>query len=83
MKLWACGAGMLLVGCNAAPSISFVGSFFPAWILCAVIGVALAGLAHVALVRAGIDRFLAPRGLAYASLALSFALGTWLLFFGA
>ncbi|HME71209.1 MAG TPA: YtcA family lipoprotein [Myxococcota bacterium] len=83
MKPWACGAGMLLVGCNAAPSISFVGSFFPAWILCAVIGGALAGLAHVALVRAGIDQFLAPRGLAYASLALSFALGTWLLFFGA
>jgi len=73
---------MLLVGCNAAPSISFVGSFFPAWILCAIIGVVLAGFAHIALVRAGIDRFLAPRGLAYASLALSFALGTWLLFFG-
>jgi YtcA family len=83
MKAWACGAGTLLVGCRAEPSISFVGSFFPAWILCAVIGVVLAGLAHIVLVRAGIDRFLAPRGLAYASLALSFALGTWLLFFGA
>ena len=83
MKAWGCAAGMLLVGCTAAPSITFVGSFFPAWILCAVIGVAFAGLAHVVLVRAGIDQFLAPRGLAYASLALSFALSTWLLFFGA
>ena len=73
---------MLLVGCSASPSITFVGSFFPAWILCAVIGVALAALAHLLLARTGIDPFFAPRGLAYASLALSFALGTWLLFFG-
>jgi len=83
MKAWACGVVVLLVGCTAPPSITFVGSFFPAWILCAVIGIALAALAHAVLVRAGIDPFLAPRGLAYASLALSFALGTWLLFFGA
>lgn len=83
MKAWVLGAGFLLVGCSADPSISFVGSFFPAWIVCAVTGVALAGLAHIALVRAGIDQFLAPRGLAYASLALSFALATWLLVFGA
>jgi len=83
MKAWGCAAGMLLVGCKAAPSITFVGSFFPAWILCAVIGVAFAGLSHVVFVRAGIDQFLAPRALAYASLALSFALGAWLLFFGA
>ena len=82
MKAWGCGSAILLVGCSAAPSITFVGSFFPAWILCAIVGVILAALAHVLLVRSGIDPFLAPRGLAYASLALSFALGTWLLFFG-
>ncbi len=82
MKVLGCGAGMLLIGCSAAPSITIVGSFFPAWILCAVMGLAFAALAHVLLARMGIAEFLAPRGLTYASLAVSFALGAWLLFFG-
>ncbi len=59
------------------PRINIVGSFFPSWILCAVIGVAAAFLARRLLVRAGIDPYVGPRALFYPSLAILVTLVLW------
>ncbi len=59
------------------PRINIVGSFFPSWILCAVIGIAAAFLARRLLVRAGIDPYVGPRVLFYPSLAILVTLLLW------
>jgi hypothetical protein len=46
-------ASICLGGCSAsgAPSFDLFGAFFPAWLLCGVIGIAGAAIARVAFVR--------------------------------
>jgi hypothetical protein len=62
------------------PQLNVVGSFFPSWMLCAVIGIVVAVLARRLFVRVGIDPFLGPRPLVYLSLALLVTLGLWVAF---
>jgi len=59
------------------PRINIVGSFFPSWILCAVMGIAAAFLVRRLLVRAGIDPYVGPRALFYPSLAILVTLVLW------
>ena len=59
------------------PRISIVGSFFPSWILCGLIGIAVSLLARRLLVRVGIDPYVGPRVLFYLSLAILVTLVLW------
>jgi len=68
-------------GCTRAPSFNILGSFFPSWILCGVIGILLAAGARMLFVRADFERDLSPLILVYPSLAAFFTFATWLLFF--
>jgi hypothetical protein len=68
-------------GCSRAPSLNILGSFFPSWILCGVIGIVLTIGARVLFVRANFEKELAPLILVYPSLAAFFTFATWLLFF--
>ena len=78
----ACVASALLaMGCSRAPSINILGSFFPAWILCGVIGVLLAVAVRVFFVRLNWERELAPLIVVYPCLAALFTFSIWLLFF--
>ncbi len=40
-----------LAGCGAAPSLDILGSFFPSWMLCAVLGIVLAVATHLIFVK--------------------------------
>ena len=71
----------LLCGCGRTPSISILGSYFPAWLLCFAIGVLLAFLLHLLLIRLRLSEQLRPTLLVYPALATSFTLSLWLLFF--
>lgn len=62
----------------AAPSVVAFGSFFPAWIICAVAGVVGAAVARFVLARLGVDEFLPLRLVVYLCLAIIFGLGLWL-----
>ena len=68
-------------GCSRAPSFNILGSFFPSWILCGVIGILLAFGARMLFVRANFEKDLSPLILVYPSLAALFTFATWLLFF--
>lgn len=69
----------LLSGCSRAPSFDIVGSFFPAWLICLVLGILLATLGRWLLLRQQI--VVVWPILVYPSLATLFTFLFWLLFF--
>ncbi len=70
-----------LGGCQRVPSINVLGAFFPSWMLCAIVGIALTLIVRRVLIAAGADGGLGPRGVVYPALALALGLGTWLVVF--
>jgi hypothetical protein len=60
------------------PQINVIGSFFPSWMLCALIGIVTSLLARRLFIRAGLDAYMGPPALVYASLALLVTLLLWL-----
>ncbi|MGL5384452.1 MAG: YtcA family lipoprotein [Serratia sp. (in: enterobacteria)] len=71
-----------LIGCRdfGAPAFSLFGSYFPAWLACAGIGIVAAIAARVLLILAGIDEVLPWRLFVYTCLALAVAFMSSLLF---
>jgi hypothetical protein len=72
---------LLVVGCSRAPSFNLLGSFFPAWILCGVIGILLAVAVRLFFVRIKLEPQLKPLIVVYPCLAAFFTFTLWLLFF--
>ncbi len=78
----ACVAVMgLATGCSRAPTFNILGSFFPAWILCGVIGILLTVGVRMLFVRWNFEQELSPLILVYPCLAAFFTFTIWLLFF--
>ena len=75
-----CGCA-LLSGCSRAPSFNILGSFFPAWILCGLIGILLTVAARLVFVRYQFEQELSPLILVYPCLTAFFTFTLWLLFF--
>jgi hypothetical protein len=63
------------------PQINVVGSFFPSWMMCAVIGIGAAVIARWLFVRTGVDPYLGPRALVYPSLVILVTLVLWVALF--
>ena len=76
-------AGLLLAGCHSthSPTVDVLGSYFPAWIICIVIGLVLTIIARQFLIRVNLDPHLRPAPLCYRCLAMCFTLVLWLIFF--
>jgi hypothetical protein len=72
---------LLLAGCSRAPSFNILGSFFPSWILCGVIGILLTAGSRLLFVRIKLEEQLSPLILVYPCLAAFFTFTLWLLFF--
>jgi hypothetical protein len=74
--------GMLpLAGCQHAPSIDVLGSFFPAWLLCLTLGILLSTGTRFLLLAVHLEEALSPPMVMYPCLAALFTFGLWLLFF--
>ncbi len=73
---------LLLSGCRRSPDFSILGSFFPGWLFCTVVGVLLAFLLHLLLLKLELHEQLSPPLLVYPAVATCFSLALWLLFFG-
>jgi hypothetical protein len=69
-------------GCSHAPTMDLLGSYFPAWMLCAAIGILTAVVIRQILAAAGINDYVVAPLLTYAGLAVSATLLAWLLWFG-
>jgi hypothetical protein len=78
----ACTAPLLsATGCSRVPAFNILGSFFPAWIPCGVLGILLAVATRILLVRVNFERELSPLILIYPCLAAFFTFSIWLVFF--
>jgi hypothetical protein len=72
---------LTLPGCGVAPSVNILGSFFPAWLICIVVGVVLTVLTRQVFVATGIAPDVGPAALVYPCLAGVWIFATWLLVF--
>ena len=70
---------ILLTGCSRAPSFDLLGSFFPAWLVCVVLGLLLTVVAHQLILRAHI--VLALPIVTYPSLTALLTFVLWLALF--
>lgn len=75
---------VLLTGCGSAshaPNVDIIGSYFPSWIICIVLGLILALMLRLLLVGLKIDAQLRLKLIVYLCAATCFALTIWLMFF--
>jgi hypothetical protein len=72
---------LLIGGCARSPSFNVLGSYFPGWIICIVVGVLVASLLRMAINRIGWERGIPALPLFYFSLALLVACTLWLVTF--
>ncbi len=73
------GTLLLTVGCSQAPSYDIMGSLFPAWLVCIVLGILLAVVGRWLLLRARVAVVFPV--LVYPCLAAAFTFAIWLIFF--
>jgi hypothetical protein len=71
-----------LSGCAGAPAVNVVGSYFPAWMLCAIVGVTVAVCFRQVLVLVGLENSLPVPLVTHAAVALAVTLAVWLVWFG-
>lgn len=80
-KIAVVGTLLWLSGCSRAPSFNILGSFFPAWLFCIVLGIALAALSYWVFAQLRIEKEVKPSILVYPCLAAFFAFTLWLILF--
>ena len=64
------------------PSLTIFGTFFPSWMLCALLGILSAIVLYLLLTHYRISAELRPALLLYPSIALSVTFALWLTFYG-
>ena len=72
---------LALAGCGRAPAFDILGSFFPSWLICIVVGVVFAALMQRLFMRFHLDTHILWPVVVYPSLALLFACLLWLALF--
>ena len=73
---------LVVAGCSRAPSFNILGSYFPAWIVCGILGILLAVAVRLFFVRINLEnQLVAPLILVYPCLTAFFTFTLWLLFF--
>src|SRR5262249_25627227 len=82
LGVWRVAVALPVVACNYAPTMDLLGSYFPAWMLCAAVGIVAAVIIRQILSVAGIGDYIVAPLLTYAALAVSATLVTWLVWFG-
>ncbi|MGI4764683.1 MAG: YtcA family lipoprotein [Janthinobacterium lividum] len=73
-----------LGGCRlaGAPSYSLFGAFFPAWLLCSVLGLVAAFLFRGVVIATGLEEAMPLRLLVYTAFGAGLAVWLWLALFG-
>lgn len=83
LRLLAAAASIpMLSACSGAPSQNVLGSYFPSWLFCALLGLALTLALRALAIRFGIDAQLPVPALIYLALALMISCAVWLGAFG-
>ena len=72
---------LFLTSCSRAPSFNILGSFFPAWLLCGLLGIVLTVIVRLIFQRTGFEKELSPLIVVYPCMALFFTFSIWLVFY--
>ena len=78
------GLMLMLAGCGAddhSPTVDILGSYFPAWIICIVLGLALTLITRQILIGFKVNTHLRPAPLVYICMLVFLTLILWLAFF--
>ena len=70
-----------IAGCRRSPTFNILGSFFPSWLICLFVGIALSVIANRIFARFALDKEILWPIVVYPCLALLFACILWLIFF--
>ena len=84
LRLYLLSAGLLSAGCRFdahSPTFDIVGSYFPAWMVCIILGLAASLITRQLLILYRIDLYLRFAPLVYTCMLLFYTLAIWLLFF--
>jgi hypothetical protein len=74
---------LFLTGCSSgAPSFTLFGAFFPAWLLCGVVGIVAALVARATFVATGLAQWLPYQLAVCTAVGVSVATLAWLIPFG-
>jgi YtcA family len=68
-----------LAGCNGAPSRNILGSYFPSWMVCALVGIAVAAIARVILKSTGLLQELPAPFVVILAIGCAATFALWLL----
>lgn len=71
----------LTCGCAYSPTIDILGSYFPAWMACMIIGIGLTLMVRLVLIGLRMQTHLRPKILLYPCMTVFFTLAVWLIFF--
>lgn len=72
-------AALSLGGCNGAPSRNILGSYFPSWMVCALVGIAVAAVARVLLKSTGLLQELPAPFVVIVAIGCAATFALWLL----
>jgi hypothetical protein len=88
LRTIAAGLALLLIAFVAvrlfghhSPTVDVLGSYFPAWMVCILSGLALTLVAHWIIQLGNLKPYIGPAPLIYSSLMIIFTFATWILFY--
>jgi len=64
-----------------SPTVDVLGSYFPAWMVCILSGLALTLIAHWSVQVGNLKPYIGPAPLIYSCLMIIFTFATWILFY--
>jgi NhaP-type Na+/H+ or K+/H+ antiporter len=64
-----------------SPTVDVLGSYFPAWMVCILTGLALTFVAHWIVQVCNLKPYIGPAPLTYSCLMITFTFATWILFY--
>lgn len=72
---------LLLCGCSRSPSVDVLGSYFPAWIVCCLIGTTLAVVTYFILLRIKLEPAIPLKTIVYPCAAAAYTFLAWIIFY--
>ena len=70
---------VFLAGCSGAPSRNILGSYFPSWMVCVLIGMGLSIVIRWILGKLGIEKELPAPIVVYLAFTIAFSCAAWML----
>jgi len=71
----------LFGGCAHSPTVDVLGSYFPAWMLCIIVGLVSTLIVRLLLIGFGIYAHLRLKPVVFSGTTIFFTLAVWLVFF--